>query len=66
MGLRADFDDVDYRSNGVIEDSCWGFRSVCPPVEPYGFLSGAWPFGVVEIIWSDIARYAGVPGNTAL
>jgi hypothetical protein len=26
----------------------------------YGFLSGAWPFGVVELIWSGIAfrRYA--------
>ncbi len=26
-----------------------------------GFLSGAWPFGVVEVIWSGIAvrRYAG-------
>ncbi|MBS1883476.1 MAG: hypothetical protein JSS97_11045 [Actinobacteria bacterium] len=21
----------------------------------YGFLSGAWPFGVVEVIWSAIA-----------
>jgi hypothetical protein len=21
----------------------------------YGFLSGAWPFGVVELIWSGIA-----------
>jgi hypothetical protein len=22
----------------------------------YGFLSGAWPFGVVELIWAGIAR----------
>jgi hypothetical protein len=21
----------------------------------YGFLSGAWPFGVVEVIWSGVA-----------
>jgi hypothetical protein len=21
----------------------------------YGFLSGAWPFGVVELIWSGVA-----------
>jgi hypothetical protein len=29
----------------------------------YGFLAGAWPFGVVEIIWSGIAlrRYKSVP-----
>ena len=28
----------------------------------YGFLSGAWPFGVVELIWSTIAyrRYRNV------
>ena len=27
----------------------------------YGFLAGAWPFGVVELIWSGIAlrRYRG-------
>jgi hypothetical protein len=29
----------------------------------YGFLSGAWPFGVVELIWSTIAvrRYVSTP-----
>ena len=28
----------------------------------YGFLSGAWPFGVVELIWSGVAvrRYREV------
>jgi hypothetical protein len=28
----------------------------------YGFLSGAWPFGVVEAIWTVIAfrRYLGI------
>jgi hypothetical protein len=28
----------------------------------YGFLSGAWPFGIVELIWSGIAlrRYRDV------
>jgi len=31
----------------------------------YGFLSGAWPFGVVEVIWSGIAlrRYLGLAGR---
>ena len=30
----------------------------------YGFLSGAWPFGVVEAIWSLVAvrRYLTTPG----
>ena len=29
----------------------------------YGFLSGAWPFGVVEAIWSVVAwrRYMAAP-----
>ena len=28
----------------------------------YGFLSGAWPFGVVEVIWAVVAarRYLGI------
>jgi len=28
----------------------------------YGFLSGAWPFGVVELIWASIAvaRWRGI------
>ena len=28
----------------------------------YGFLSGAWPFGVVELVWTGVAvrRYLGV------
>jgi len=31
----------------------------------YGFLSGAWPFGVVELIWSGIAvrRYRNEPAR---
>jgi hypothetical protein len=29
----------------------------------YGFLSGAWPFGVVELIWAGVAvsRYRRTP-----
>jgi hypothetical protein len=29
----------------------------------YGFLSGAWPFGVVELIWATVAarRYQSTP-----
>ena len=34
----------------------------------YGFLSGAWPFGVVEAIWAGIAlqRYLKQPGSADL
>ncbi len=37
-----------------------GFSFGCVLSSLYGFLSGAWPFGVVELIWSVIAfrRYA--------
>jgi hypothetical protein len=36
------------------------FALGCLLSSAYGFLSGAWPFGAVEIIWSAIAlrRYA--------
>lgn len=36
------------------------FAVGCLLSSAYGFLSGAWPFGVVEVIWSAIAlrRYA--------
>lgn len=31
------------------------FAIGCLPSSAYGFLSGAWPFGVVEVVWSGIA-----------
>ncbi|HVO52953.1 MAG TPA: hypothetical protein VMT37_00915 [Solirubrobacterales bacterium] len=43
-----------------------GFACGCLLSSLYGFLVGAWPFGVVELIWSGIAlrryraRVAGV------
>jgi hypothetical protein len=42
------------------------FAFGCLLSSAYGFLAGAWPFGVVEIIWAWIAvrryrRSAGVP-----
>ena len=32
-----------------------GFAVGCVLSSVYGFLSGAWPFGVVELIWSGVA-----------
>ena len=32
-----------------------GFALGCALSSSYGFLSGTWPFGVVEIIWSGVA-----------
>lgn len=44
-----------------------GFAVGCLLSSAYGFLSGAWPFGVVEIIWAAIAfrRYRATPAATA-
>ena len=32
-----------------------GFAASCALGSVYGFLQGAWPFGVVEAVWSVIA-----------
>ncbi len=31
------------------------FSAGCLLSSAYGFLSGAWPFGVVELVWSVVA-----------
>jgi hypothetical protein len=37
------------------------FAAGCALSSSYGFLSGAWPFGVVEAVWTVVAlrRWAG-------
>lgn len=39
-----------------------GFAVSCVLGSTYGFLQGAWPFGVVEAVWSIVAfrRWLGV------
>jgi len=32
-----------------------GFAGACALGSVYGFLQGAWPFGVVEAVWSLVA-----------
>ena len=32
-----------------------GFAGACLLASAYGFLQGAWPFGVVEAVWAAIA-----------
>ena len=43
-----------------------GFAAGCVLSSVYGFLSGAWPFGVVELVWAVIAyrRYRATPATT--
>jgi len=31
------------------------FAAACLAASAYGFLQGAWPFGLVELIWSGVA-----------
>ena len=31
------------------------FAGACVASAVYGFMAGAWPFGVVEVIWSGVA-----------
>jgi uncharacterized membrane protein (DUF485 family) len=38
--------------------SAWfvlAFAGACLASSAYGFLQGAWPFGVVELVWSFVA-----------
>lgn len=38
--------------------SAWfvlAFAGACLASSAYGFLQGAWPFGVVELVWSVVA-----------
>jgi hypothetical protein len=43
----------------ALEDrSAWfvlAFAAACLASSVYGFLQGAWPFGVIELIWSAVA-----------
>jgi hypothetical protein len=43
----------------ALEDSsAWfvlAFAAACALASVYGFLQGAWPFGVIEAIWAVIA-----------
>jgi len=44
------------------------FAASCVLGSAYGFLQGAWPFGVVEIVWAGIAvrrwrKSTGAVGN---
>jgi hypothetical protein len=31
------------------------FAAACLASSAYGFLQGAWPFGIVELVWSGVA-----------
>ncbi len=42
------------------ERSAWfvlGFAAACLLGSVYGFLQGAWPFGVLEAVWAGVALW---------
>ncbi len=54
---------LEHRGRGFI----LGFSAGCVLSSIYGFLSGVWPFGVVELIWAGVAvaRYRQTPPGVA-
>ena len=44
-----------------------GFACGCVLSSMYGFLSGAWPFGIVELVWAGVAvrRFQAAPATTS-
>ena len=42
---------IESRSNWCV----LGFAAACVMGSVYGFLQGAWPFGLVEAVWSLVA-----------
>ena len=45
----------------ALEDrSAWfilAFAAACSLASIYGFLQGAWPFGIVEAVWAAVAAH---------
>jgi hypothetical protein len=51
VGLMLLFYAIEERSPRYV----LGFAVACMMGSAYGFLQGAWPFGLVEAIWSLVA-----------
>jgi hypothetical protein len=52
---------LERRGRGFI----FAFGCGCVLSSVYGFLAGAWPFGIVELIWAGVAfnRYRNTPSE---
>lgn len=48
---------VTYALEGRSRVFTLGFAGACLLGSVYGFLQGAWPFGLVEAIWAGVAAY---------
>lgn len=51
VSLMLVFYALEKRSNWFV----LAFAGACLLASVYGFLSGAWPFGVLEAVWSLVA-----------
>lgn len=51
VGAMLVFYAVEDRSTRFV----LAFAGACLASSAYGFLQGAWPFGVVEFVWSGVA-----------
>jgi hypothetical protein len=51
VGLMLAFYTLEHRSRTFV----LAFAGSCLMGSAYGFLQGAWPFGVVEVIWAFVA-----------
>ncbi|KAB2862221.1 MAG: hypothetical protein F9K43_20360 [Bauldia sp.] len=51
VGLMLAFYAVEERSPWFV----LAFAAACGLASVYGFLQGAWPFGVVEAVWALVA-----------
>jgi hypothetical protein len=51
VALMLIFYALEARSAGFV----LAFAGACGLASIYGFLSGAWPFGVVEAVWALVA-----------
>jgi hypothetical protein len=51
VGLMLAFYTLEHRSRVFV----LAFAGSCLMGSAYGFLQGAWPFGVVEVIWALVA-----------
>ena len=65
--IAVTFMMVMYALEGRHRGFVLAFAVGCLLSSAYGFLSGAWPFGVVEAIWAVVAakRYAGARAQQA-
>ena len=46
---------VTYANEGRGPGWVLGFAAACVAGSAYGFMQGAWPFGLVEAVWSVVA-----------